>query len=826
MPASLSILPDSPELAFNCLNLRPESVFGVNRLVPTLPPAIMASRRWRVIGIFNGRGDEVVELMVDGATLGASVHAQSARPSEPYIITNSLEGEATCAYRVADGFIVLTDKHMHHIVYDDSGVLRAEVPVSPSDYPTLVSSITSETTLQATVGGFNLSGVYTPDRATLDPDDAVKLDKAVRDAYSRASADALADGGFVAPVFVRYRMFDSDGKLLFVSTPKLHVPTGRHDYRATHSLTVDMDDRHVNTGSFPLSLYRLSLHLPASDGSAAQRQIARIEVQVTPQIHRVLISENVVNRLSHGVSGSSLTYLLPGCSDLSGGADSVNRRLRKYIERFDAIFSTVVTIDNPFEGSKEARTVAIPGLQMLVHNEGPALRRKVSTEPVWMSRCRPPHSVTAAVGAAQGDVTLLANLNVRLYDGAPVFHFVNSGTVADTVETVATVRFGDQRRAVTTATWHQGYRQAALSPVIIYPDPEATSITFTVRDSDGNVSSASFGLSRYGNYACYFDPDAKPITLTPCSGPLEVPASQNMTVNYPGHVVNMSDGGDLQGIEAGYGCINAIVPVSQPSSSAWESSRARFHLMGDDGIMNLAIADGKLTPPVVLDPRRVDSPGAVATATGSTGRVYAIAGRDLVAIKGNKVGTVACNIDARMLVWIARHDELLVIPTPSDNLSNVLVYRPDAGGWSTRLLPPLSAVYSHPTLPRATSDTEDALYDLSADIGSPVRCRYTAPVPLEARHQMRDLPFLSEIVLDLTAGDVSGTLSIDCHNGHRPGVTLATAVINGSLERPLAHRLFLPPRLYIEATLDAMLSPDAVLGPYSYTLTDSKRPPL
>ena len=709
-----SLLPSLPELAHTCLNLRPDFSLGADRLVPVMPPAMVGLRPWRVIGIFQTPDDNVVELMVDGRVLGASVHGDSEPVSQPYVITGRLEGRATCAYRVADGFMVLTDRCMYHIVYDANGILRAETPVDASAYPTLVTLVTSETTVQAAVEGFKLSGSYGPTVVTLAPDDASRLDKAVIGAYSRASATAVADGGFVAPVFVRYRLIDSHNRLLMESVPKLHVPTGRHDYGATVSLSADLTGGRVMPGAIPLPLYRLSIQLPAADGSVAQRRIARIEVQLTPQIHRVDPSLGVINRLGYAASGDSLTVTLPG-SDAA-----LADRVRRAMGRLDSLFETVAVIDNPFDGSQEVRTVAIPARVMTLDREIAALGRVVSADDsTWLSRCRPPHSVTAAVGVGQGDATLLGNLSVSLYDGAPVAHYLNSGSGAGAVETVATVSFGTERRAVAASLWMSGYRQAVFSPVIAYPDPEATSIELTMRDSEGTVSSATFRLTRCGRYACYIDPGVKPVTLGPADD-YEVPQAFGQTVRYPGHLISyssMAPLADIAGLKAGHGRINAIHPVARPSSSAWQSSRSRFLIMGDDGIFSMAMNGHTPVTPVLLDPRPVAGPGSVATATGHERRVFVLAGRDLVAVDGNSVRTLATRTGASMLAWVAAHGELLAISTPMDGVSPALVYRPDCGGWSMRQLPPVSAVYYNPARARVTSEacilyTSDAADEL------------------------------------------------------------------------------------------------------------------
>ena len=118
-----SLLPSLPGLAHSCLNFRPDFNIGADVLVPALPPRLAVPGPWRVIGAF-ARDGEVVELMVDGQLLAASVHEASTGPVEPYIITNQLDGQPVSAYDVSDGFMVLTDKQMYHIVWDENGVLK------------------------------------------------------------------------------------------------------------------------------------------------------------------------------------------------------------------------------------------------------------------------------------------------------------------------------------------------------------------------------------------------------------------------------------------------------------------------------------------------------------------------------------------------------------------------------------------------------------------------------------------------------------------------------------------------------------------------------
>ena len=814
-----SLLPSLPGLAHSCLNFRPDFNIGADVLVPALPPRLAVPGPWRVIGAF-ARDGEVVELMVDGQLLAASVHEASTGPIEPYIITNQLDGRPVSAYDVSDGFMVLTDKQMYHIVWDENGVLRAEVPLGPSAYPTLMSQVSSEWSGVLSVDGFKLGGTYGPGVVSLVPDDGAKLDKAVAASYRLWAAEAVADGAFVAPVMVRYRLFDAGNRLLFESVPKLHVPTGRHDAGSAFDMSVDLAGGRVLPGRVSAAVYRLSMTLPGSGSSAAGRRVARLEVQLSPQFHRVDLVMRAANHLTYsGSAGDRLTVTLPGCADASGGREAVARRVRRAMGRLDSLFETVLTVDNPFEGSAEARSVDIRARRLTVDREVELLERAVPDDDSWLSRCRVPHAVTGTVGIEQAEVTLLGNLSVGLYEGARCSHFVNSGSGLTSLETVTAVSHGALRCGVATEALSEGYSDMALSPVIAYPDPEATSIKITVRDADGNVSSQTFELTRCGRYACYIDPGLRPVRLV-AGGSYTVPRSFNGTVRYQGHLLSYSSlapMADVAGLKVGNGRIGAIHPVARQSGSAWEGSRARFHVMGDDGIMSVALSGHTLRAPIMLDRRRVTGPEAVVTATGGDGRVYALAGGDLVVIDGNKVRTLATRTRATMLAWVATHGELLAIRPGDGAMSQALVYWPGIEAWAERQLPPLSAVYTGAAGAQATSETEEALYDLTADVESPVRCSYETPVPLKVTHKIAGVPLLTEVVVDLTAASVSGTVTVSAHNGHRPGATLSSVVMNGRLEQPVAHRLLMPRRTDVVVTLDALLSADAVLKPLTHT---------
>lgn len=818
------LLPALPTRAGDCVNLRPDPLCPDRCLRPTMPPSVIATRPWRVIGIFFADDGHVTELMADGTVLGATSYQLPNTPPEPYIVAEGLQGNITGSYRCSDGFMILTSSRMYHAVYDDSYMLRIEQPVTPAEYPTVTTSVASETTLELPIAGFKLSGSYTDRSVTLDATDTARLSSSLYDAYSLGSSDATASGQLISPVFARYRLLDRRGNVIFESVPKLHVPTGRHDNSMTTTLNVDIQQSIASAGSMPVSLYRLAAKLPASTGSAAESRIARIEIQLTPQLHRPDKKLSATHRLT----ASGLKATMPGC-------DSNQRFLhtiRKALAGSDTLFETVLSIDNPFETGSSERTINLNATSRTVDEENRLIANtQTLRHTLWLTRCMPPHTITATTGHRDGEVTLLANIGITLYDGHPVEYYTNHGTLTDDVETAAAVTFSDGRRVVNHTLSHIS-KSLHLTPLIVYPDPEATSIELQLCDSTGTNRYLKLPLTPCGRFACYIDHNIQPIPLDDGKNATEfhIPTTKLNHISYPGNIIAFT-GDKLSGSETGNGNITAILPVARPSTSAWESSRSRYNLMGTDGIYTLSLNKSTLMTPVLIDSRPVMRPDAVATVTrNSSGACnYAIAGNDLVEIDGSRVNTITRSIDASMLTWCPRHGELLAIPPSGnpDTPSRSLVMHTDSGRWSTRLLPPVSHSYSTTSLSRLTSLATNTLYDMQHEVQSPVRCIYTASLKTNPRHIVRSVPFIDEITVDITCENISGTITLAGHHGRGPSRILSRLTIQGPVNRPVTHHTLMPARYHMTATLDAMLSPDARLyDSFNIITHEPKRLPL
>lgn len=821
-----TLLPNVANCADDCVNMRPDDERPLDCLVPALPPAVLAGRPWRVIGVYPDGGSGVIELMADGSTLGASVHGLADDAPEPYIVAEGLDGIVTGAYRCGDGFMILTSAAMYRAVFDDdSSMLRVRQRVDPSDYPVIITEVASETTLSMPVGSIKLSGSYSAQSVRLEADDAVRLSKALYDVYCQASSDATASGLFIAPVLCRYRLFDRYGNLLFESVPKLHVPTSRHDNSMTTTLVADVASGRVNAGSMAVPLYGVAVKIPEATGTVAERQVARVEVQLTPQLHRPDGRLSATHRLS---GGSSLTATMPGCDSSGNATERFRRVVMNAVANCDSMFETVLVVDNPFEASTAERTISLKSIARSVDEEC-KITSKTSAynRPLWLSRCRLPHSLTAGACRRDGEITLLGRLAITLFDGHPVEYFTNHGSLFDNVETVTTVTFSDGRRVVS----HRGrftYKSMKLSPVIVYPDADAVSVELQLCDSDGNNRYVKLPLRACGRFACYIDDSLSPIDMDAYKDVAEfhLPQASMTAVSYRGNIIVFTGdtpGDDVSGRETGSGDIVAIHPVARQSSTAWESSRSRYYVMGGNGTFSLAFNKSVMMMPVLLDSRPVTRPDAVVTASrrDKSACVYAIAGSDIISLDGNCVKTVVSDTGAAMLMWSSRHAELLAITpsTDADKPSSARVLHTRFDGWSTRLLPATDSCFCSPTVARLTSTAGNAVYDLGREVSSPVRCVYTAELRQRPRHIVRSIPFIDELTVDLTGENVDGSLTISGDHGRAPGRKFSVLYIDGTVNRPIVHHTLMPARYRVKATIDALLSPDSHLVDSFYIIT-------
>lgn len=816
-----TLLPSRPDHAGDCVNMRPCASAQEGYLEPVMAPAMIDGRPWKTVGVYIEDNGIMTELYADGSVFGASSHSIEEEAPLPYVVADWLDGEIVDSYRCSGGYVILTDKAMYRADYDEAGILRCKVNVDASEYPVPVIGVMSETSMSLPVGAFKVSGSYGQGSVRLQAADADRLRDALYEAYAGGVADAGGDGQYIAPVLARYRLFDRAGNMVMESVPKLIVPTGRHDRSMTTVLSVDTAGGYVSAGGVSVPLFKIGVTLPAATGSVAGQRVGRLEVQVTPCIHSVDPDLSAVHRLDITSGRLMLQATMPGCGSSSGKATARYRRdVMKALAGCDSLFETVLSVSDPFmvPGTAGGRTLQVMPVARSLKEERLLLSRAVCSDvPCWLTRCMLPHTVRGMVARRDGDTTVMGNLSVGLFTGHTMEYYVNHGSEQDDIETAAVVTFSDGRRLVTRGGGHT-WADMKLSPLVVYPDREARSISLLAKGSDMKVRSVTLQLEPCGRFACCLDEDVWPVEPVEGAAGWEIPATIDPVIRYPGNIVVYGGdipGGDISGKEICMGGINALHPVGQPSSSAWESSRSRYNVMGEDGIFTLSMNGSKVSSPVRLDSRPVMRRDAVATVSGGDKgvRVYAIAGGDLVVVSGNKVVTLARDIDAGMLVWDSIHAELTAVPCGMPDVSRALVYHVDYGGWSTRLLPGISAVYSSQLVSRVTSvDDGGALLDICREVGDVSCCRYSTRPVLDITHQLRGIPFVGEVTVDVTGGYMEGMVTVEGHNGREPWSVFSRLMVEGVVNRPLCHHLVMPARKCVKVTADAVMSRDSRLG--------------
>ncbi len=812
-----TLLPLSPEHAGMCLNLRPDTSGPYECLVPVMAPAVIDCRPWRTVGIYIEDNDNMVELFADGSVLGACSHSIDDDPPQPYVVADWLDGDIVDTYRCSDGYMILIDKAIYHAVYDGEGLMRCYVAVSPSDYPVPDIEVVSETSFSLPVESFRLSGNYGNGNTRLQAADADRLRSVLYETYCQGCADASANGQYIAPVLVRYRLYDRTGSMLMESMPKLLVPSGRHDRSMTAVLSVDPAGGIVMPGAVTVPVFRIMVTLPVSAGGVAGQRVDRLDIQVTPAIHCVDGNLSSVHRLETSSGRVTLQATLPGC-DASGKATPRYRRdIKNALMACEDLFETVLSVRDPFSYEKTGHTLHVRPVARSLREEKSLLSEAVAESiPHWLTRCMLPHTVWGRVARRDGDTTLLGNISVGLFSGHPAEYYINHSSKAGDMETVAVVTFDDGRRLVTRGVSHS-LNGMKLSPCVVYPDSHARSVYLQFKGSEGSVSGITLNLEPCGRFACYLADDVWPVEPDAIMYETDIPAEISSAVHYPGNIISYRGdvpGNNISGKEISMGCINAICPVGQPSSSAWESSRARYNVMMSDGIFSLSMNGCRIAAAVCLDSRPVMRRDAVTTVYGTdTGiRVYAIAGTDIVAVYGNKVITLARSTEAGILVWNRLHAELVAIPAAASGISRALVYHADSGGWSLRLLPGISAAYGCMMASRATSVCDGVLYDMCREVGEMSRCMYIREDIIEKTHPVRGIPYISEITVDLTGGDIDGTVTVGGHHGRGPWSVFSLLTVSGQVCRPLCHHIMMPSRRCVRVTVDAMMSADSRLG--------------
>lgn len=759
--------------------------------------------------------------------VGVSTYPSRSRPGEPYEAA-TVDFEPLGAVATDKGFIIAGDVSYTELEPDGNGLYR--VSISKTDYPELLFELHSSFPVEEETRAMKLRNSYSSLNTTLGADDTTTLTSALASAYSRLSVKALSEGVLVQPVMVRYRLEDSAGHLLFLSSPRMMMATDADVRPVDVSLRFDTDSS-ILPGSVIAPGYRLRVRVPACRSEAIAAKVARLVVEMTPQIHFPDLSLPAGGRIKAS-PGQPLTLdaWLPGCS---GTRNIYARRVISAVGADDALFSPVLTIERPFDTSRGESVQQICPRCMSVREEV-ALHSRYGATPgdppkgELIARCRVPHSIFSPVATRSSGYTIMADPRVSLFPGHSLRYFTHTSGPVGMVEMVITIRFAGGYTQVVNYQADKCGRPLSISPLFVYPDPAATEAYIQAMGSDGRVYERTLQLTPCGGFAYCLNPEIEPFELLPAPEGVEfnVPPTVGDVVTYKGTILSSPTASPVAPVStlSVDGPVHALLEAPRPSSGSWDSSsRPRLLTAGAGGIHSFSLKpDGTLTPPVLLDSRPVESAAAVAEVTtpADGSRVIFLAGGDLVDAGNGRVRTLRRHVDASMLAWNAPYGELcLILP----GATRVEIYDVATGDIRHRVLPPVSHVLNARGHSRLTV-RGTGYVSMDSEIPCDTRCRATFDLPaITGGHPLRGgYPRPLEVIIDVTGERLDGTIDIATSRGGSRYDTVSRLAFAGPLDAPLSHRITAPGRYRVRVIFDALVTPDTIIHPPSIIFDDRK----
>ena len=369
-----------------------------------------------------------------------------------------------------------------------------------------------------------------------------------------------------------------------------------------------------------------------------------------------------------------------------------------------------------------------------------------------------------------------------------------SGTTP--VTAVVTLDDGSQLVASDTLT---GQIPATFSPLLTYPHPRARQLTVMVGRKAFTVN---LRPTPDGRMAYALAADCRPIEASTTLPMHIVPSADAVISDYPDCVAAASSGNPfvlLSVGRCGQGEVSALTPAPRGNSSL-DFARRRFYAFTSRGICSLAVGSGlKSVVATLIDGRPVISSDAVCMIEGA---VAAVAGKDLVIVKGNSVRTIVSDCRCMMLgwnvsqreLWAAGHPEgILVANTTTDDF----YIRDDVS--------PSGFLTDSGRLYLLTPD--GYVSDASAEVASLKR------ITLVFRSSLPKRSCVNGLCVRIFGESIDGTVSLTADNGvHTPlAYRLVEFRLAGSLDRPLESRVYAHPFRYVTLTINAIVSADTRL---------------
>ena len=744
---------------------------------------------------FNG-GDAAATLWMKGMTLWASTGCVADNAAEELgrgcYALGTVKATPILADIVGEGTVRVMLRHEKpvYLTYDAVGKLTwlGEMP----QFAGAGFEIADEVTFSEPIADVKLTGLSNSVSGPLTAEDGARVTKCVVEAYDRLLRRASRMGYLIQPVLSRWRMTDRRGDTVAVGP--LVAGSAAGGFQCCGEVTMTSSDglSTLSGGALTARGYRLNPvggvggKIAVTDNALKkwmQLTGTEINAETSPQIDPVDRTVQCVTAVGNDGRTTTVTLRLPGIDSTSATGNSRRRRLVA-----DALKRFLTGAD--------------------------ACRVKTRRDDVsYSAACR-----------CGGDVAFMADPKLTVFEGYSAREVALSANGPEGswrgVTAVKIAGAGGVERTVVSTCSSADSCPSVISPLLIYPDENATEMTVSIETSEG-VATGSFPLTPVpgSGFAYYLAGEVKPMHLAVSSGSLAVPVvTASGAVIKPGTVRIFDDGrrGDWSAETA---CdeseITALMRAPR-GRGLWDYSREKVMAYSRNGVSVLSpAADATGATAMRTDLRAIESPAAVKEATGSNGLTHiAVAGGDLVEVDRSGVRTLLSDCKAIEAARSGRFDEIwlryasgeLRRLTADGELIDVAISGSGKAEWmvtrgNSLIVGCENGIYDTGSEIRPTggiewSVTERFACDVSGNATQAGTGRCAAP-------QLRWL------AIDLLASSVKGSVTIGGDNGSHVAETLLRVDLDGALNAPIRLPAVAPGRRFLECALRLNSAPDA-----------------
>ncbi|MCM1522647.1 MAG: hypothetical protein NC039_08355 [Muribaculaceae bacterium] len=613
----------------------------------------------------------------------------------------------------------------------------------------------------AEVADVKLAGTYDQRNHQLTSEDADKLGTALSEAYRHLVDGAAGAGCMVQPVLARYRLYGLDGRVLYTSAPVMVAPADGVQAVSGEAL-VSAGESTVSGMRLTARAFRLELVPSVVADPLRDTYVGRVELMVSPQLHPYI--DGVPANCSYkGADGGVVRYEvnIPGYTEQSS---PVKARMLSVLANVEKSFRPDATVVPTLKDDlKTLSSLQIGG----------------SAAPFI------PSAFKARCSARNGSSVLYGGLTFAPFSGyaLPEMAIVSEATEWG-IPTAVRVTMADGSTVVRAVT--SGRTMSALSPLLLYPSPEARSMLII---TDEGRMECPLTPSPCGRWSYWVNPGCVPLSPPEGGSGFILPSASPSDQEYPDALAVASADDPLRLLtvtHAGVGRVTALAAAPR-SGMSWDFARAGFYAMGVQGIAGVQPSSALTSVHTsIIDKRGVKAGRCVAQTVGG---VAAVAGGELLQLTGSRVKTLLSPCDADMVGYSTTHQGLLYGSAEGSALN--LLTTP-----LNTISPGVSALIALSDRLIGVDEGSGRFYDLSVEVDGDQTIEITAVARIDASGWTRGM-----LRLPISGRSLYGTVRITpvftnpinpINSTPTPWLPATTLTLRGDIDHPVVSHVLLP----------------------------------